>query len=75
MITRARQPTSASPTFTADLDGSYDSDGGFAGDIAGKGDLLVNDLGTLADLMGGIMLIDQEILDLQAFLDSPLIQP
>jgi cytochrome c2 len=54
--------------------GTYDPSG-FAGDIAGKGSLLVNDLGTLNALMNGIILTDQEILDLQAFLDDPSIQP
>ncbi len=116
-------PTSATPTFTADLDGDYTAtlvvnDGlddsapdavnvtasapsgsfeagrlkydadcagchaagtydpqGFAGDIAGTGNLLVNDLGTINAGMNGIMLTDQEILDLQAFLDDPSIQP
>ncbi|UCC55832.1 MAG: CHRD domain-containing protein [Gammaproteobacteria bacterium] len=55
--------------------GIHDNDGGFAGDIAGTGSLLVNDLGTLNPLMNGILLTDQEILDLQAFLDDPSIQP
>ena len=54
--------------------GTYDPQG-FAGDIAGTGNLLVNDLGTINAGMNGIMLTDQEILDLQAFLDDPSIQP
>ncbi len=54
--------------------GTHDSDGGFAGDIAGTGNLLVNDLSTISGAMN-IMLTDQEILDLQAFLDDPSIQP
>ena len=55
--------------------GTHDSSGGFAGDIAGTGSLLVNDLGTLNGAMDGIILTNQEILDLQAFLDDPSIQP
>ena len=55
--------------------GTHDSSGGFAGDIAGTGSLLVNDLGTLNGGMNGIILTNQEILDLQAFLDDPSIQP
>jgi mono/diheme cytochrome c family protein len=55
--------------------GTHDSSGGFAGDIAGTGSLLVNDLGTLSGGMNGIILTNQEILDLQAFLDDPSIQP
>ena len=54
--------------------GTYDPNG-FAGDIAGTGNLLVNDLGTLDPGMNGILITDQEILDLQAFLDDPSIQP
>jgi cytochrome c553 len=54
--------------------GTHDT-AGFAGDLAGKGSLLVNDLGTLDPQMNGIFLTDQEILDLTAFLDDPSIQP
>jgi hypothetical protein len=53
--------------------GTHDPDG-FAGDIAGTGNLLVNDLSTINVGMN-IMLTDQEILDLQEFLDDPSIQP
>ena len=54
--------------------GTHDPDGS-ASDIAGKGNLLVNDLGTLSGAMNGIILTNQEVLDLQAFLDDPSIQP
>jgi len=40
-----------------------------AGSLAGKGDLLVNNLGAINPLMNGITLTDQEIADLQAFLN------
>jgi len=54
--------------------GTHDPNG-TGSDIAGKGNLLVNNLGTLNGAMNGIMLTDQEILDLQAFIDDPSIQP
>ena len=54
--------------------GTHDPDGS-ASDIAGKGNLLVNDLGTLSGAMSGIILTNQEVLDLQAFIDDPSIQP
>jgi hypothetical protein len=50
--------------------GSHDPDGEFASDLAGDGNLLVPDLGTLDDSMDGITLSNQEIIDLAAFLDS-----
>ena len=54
--------------------GTHDSDGGFAKDLAGKGSLLVNDLSTINGAMS-MTLSNQEILDLQAFLDDSSIQP
>ena len=54
--------------------GTHDPDG-TGSDIAGKGNLLVNDLGTLSVAMSGIILTNQEVLDLQAFIDDPSIQP
>ena len=54
--------------------GTHDPDG-TGSDIAGKGNLLVNDLGTLSGAMSGIILTNQEVLDLQAFIDDPSIQP
>ena len=49
--------------------GSYDPKGS-AGDLAGKGDLLVNDLGEIDKSMSRLFLTDKEIVDLGAFLDS-----
>ena len=54
--------------------GTHDPDG-TGSDIAGKGNLLVNNLGTLNGAMNGIILTNQEVLDLQAFIDDPSIQP
>jgi len=48
--------------------GSHDTDGG--PDLAGHGDLIMNDMSGYASEMAGIMLTDQEVLDLAAFLDS-----
>jgi hypothetical protein len=42
----------------------------FAGDLAGKGDNLVPDLGTIDGDMDGIMLSDPELANMAAFLDS-----
>jgi Cytochrome C oxidase, cbb3-type, subunit III len=49
--------------------GAHDT-GGFAGNLAGKGSLLVNNLATINSAMNGITLTDREIADLAAFLDS-----
>lgn len=49
--------------------GAHDSNGAFS-DLAGKGGLVVQDLGTLYALMDGLLLSEQEVLDLAAFLDS-----
>jgi mono/diheme cytochrome c family protein len=49
--------------------GSHDTTG-FAGDLAGRGNRLVNDLGQIDGAMSGLMLSDQEITDLAAFLNS-----
>jgi hypothetical protein len=50
--------------------GSHDPDAEFAGDLAGKGDNLVSDLGTIDGSMSGIMMSDPEIANMAAFLDS-----
>jgi len=50
--------------------GSHDPDSEFASDLAGKGNLLVNDLGTIDEAMSGIMLSDPQIANMAAFLDS-----
>ncbi len=49
--------------------GSLDPTGPFA-NLAGRGGLLVNDLGSISGMMAGMMLTNQEILDLQAFLSA-----
>jgi mono/diheme cytochrome c family protein len=49
--------------------GSYDPNGSF-GNIAGKQDLLVSNLGSISGVMNGITLQPQEILDLKAFLSA-----
>lgn len=49
--------------------GSYDTKG-FAGNLAGAGNLLVNDLGVIDASMGNLILTDGEIVDLAAFLDG-----
>ncbi len=49
--------------------GSHDTQG-YAGDIAGDGDELTNDLGRLSSQMRGIILDDGQIDSLAAFLDS-----
>ena len=49
--------------------GSFDTDG-FAHDLAQEADPLVNDLGTIDEAMAGLVLTDQELQDLAAFLDS-----
>ena len=53
--------------------GTFDSSGSPFGDIAGTGNKLEMDLGNVSNNMNGITLTNQEILDLKAFLDSPLI--
>jgi hypothetical protein len=50
--------------------GSHDPESEFASDLAGDGSLLVPDLGVLDDSMSGIMMSEQEITDMAAFLDS-----
>jgi mono/diheme cytochrome c family protein len=47
--------------------GTVDSGGS---NLAGKGSLLVANLGTISGAMSGISLTTQEILDLQAFLGA-----
>jgi len=49
--------------------GSHDTNGPF-GNLARKGSDLVNDLGAIDRRMDGLILTDQEIADLAAFLDS-----
>ena len=43
---------------------------GFAGDLAGTGSLLVPNLGSIDSSMSGLVLTEQEIADLAAYLDS-----
>jgi mono/diheme cytochrome c family protein len=52
--------------------GTFDTVAEFPGapDLAGKGALLRNDMGTISPVMQGVMLTDQQIIDLAAFLDS-----
>jgi hypothetical protein len=50
--------------------GSHDTEAEFASDLAGDGDKLVPDLGTIDAGMDGILLDPQELLDMEAFLDS-----
>jgi mono/diheme cytochrome c family protein len=50
--------------------GSHDPEGESASNLAGDGDKLVADLGTLDESMDGMMLSAQEMADLAAFLDS-----
>jgi len=50
--------------------GAHDPDAELAGDLAGKGDNLVPDLGTIDGDMDGIMLSDPELANMAAFLDS-----
>jgi len=52
--------------------GSYDPIGSDS-DLAGDGSRLVNNLGSLSSRMTGLVLTDQEIADLTAFLDDPSI--
>ena len=52
--------------------GSHDTSNG-DGNLKGLGNLLVPNLGNLSGGMDGITLTNQEILDLRAFLNSPLI--
>jgi mono/diheme cytochrome c family protein len=47
--------------------GSFDPSGPFQ-NLAGKGNLLVSNLGTISSGMNGVTLTGQEILDLKAFL-------
>ena len=49
--------------------GAHDPNG-FAGDLAGKGDNLVPDLGTIDGDMDGILLSDSQLANMAAFLDS-----
>jgi mono/diheme cytochrome c family protein len=49
--------------------GAHDPSG-FAGDLAGKGAFLVNDLGTISGAMSGMTLTNKEIEDLAAFLNA-----
>lgn len=49
--------------------GLYDETG-FASNLAGDGNGLVNDLGEIDSAMSGLILSDQELMDLAAFLDS-----
>jgi hypothetical protein len=48
--------------------GSYDTTS--VADVAGLGDLIMNDMSGYSGTMSGITLTDQEVLDLKAFLDS-----
>jgi hypothetical protein len=50
--------------------GAHDPVSEFASDLAGDGALLVGNLGTLDPSMTGILLTEQEIADLAAFLDG-----
>lgn len=50
--------------------GAHDSNGELASDLAGDGSLLVPDLGTIDSAMDGVLLTEQEIADLAAFLDG-----
>lgn len=47
-----------------------DDTSGFAGDLAGTGNRLVPNLGSLDGAMSGLTLTDEEIADLAAYLDS-----
>jgi hypothetical protein len=50
--------------------GAYDPEAEFASDLAGDGDKLVSDLGTLDGDMEGILFTGDQIEDMAAFLDS-----
>jgi cytochrome c553 len=50
--------------------GAYDPNAEIASNLAGDGTLLVPDLGTIDTAMSGILLTEQEIADLAAFLDG-----
>lgn len=52
--------------------GTFDTLAEFPGapDLAGKGDRLRNDMGTISPVMKGVTLTNQEIIDLGAFLNS-----
>lgn len=50
--------------------GAHDPNAEFAGDLAGAGSLLVNNLGTISPAMNGMTLTDQDIADLAALLDG-----
>jgi hypothetical protein len=54
---------------TCHMAGSHDTTG-FAGDLAGKGGNVVNDLGAIDNAMNGITLTNQQVDDLAAFLNS-----
>lgn len=50
--------------------GAHDPTGPIASDLAGDGALLVSDLGTIDGAMDGMLLTDQDIANLAAFLDG-----
>lgn len=50
--------------------GAHDANAELASDLAGDGALLVPDLGTIDGAMSGVLLTEQEIADLAAFLDG-----
>jgi len=50
--------------------GAHDPNAELASDLAGKGDLLINDLSLISPAMTGITLTDDDIADLAAFLDG-----
>jgi len=49
--------------------GDHDTTG-FAGDLAGQGNNVISDLGSIDSAMSSITLTDQQVSDLMAFLDS-----
>jgi mono/diheme cytochrome c family protein len=49
--------------------GSHDTEG-FAPNLEGKGNLVVNNLSTIDPMMSGITLSNQEVRDVKAFLNS-----
>jgi mono/diheme cytochrome c family protein len=69
-------PTAGQVKYDADCSpchaaGTHDTSDGGGGDLAGKGQLLVTDLGSISAVMDSVApLTDQEILDLTAFLDN-----
>jgi hypothetical protein len=50
--------------------GAHDPNAEIANDLAGKGDNLVKNLATIDSAMAGLMLSNQELADMAAFLDS-----